>query len=40
MFAGVSRVLNGDGALYRVRDAYRAVGVPVCLGRWLHRPPT
>jgi len=28
------------GLLYRVRDVYRAAGVLVCLGRWLHRIPT
>jgi hypothetical protein len=28
------------GLLYRVRDVYRAVGVLVCLGRWLGRVPT
>jgi len=27
------------GLLYRLRDIYRAVGVLVCLGRWLHRVP-
>ena len=27
------------GLLYRLRDSYRAVGVLVCLGRWLHRVP-
>ena len=27
------------GLLYRLRDIYRAVGVLVCLGRWLHRDP-
>jgi hypothetical protein len=25
------------GLLYRVREVYRAAGVLVCLGRWLHR---
>jgi hypothetical protein len=25
--------------LYRVRDVFRAAGVLVCLGRWLHRLP-
>jgi len=28
------------GLLYRVRDVFRAAGVLVCLGRWLHRVPT
>jgi hypothetical protein len=28
------------GLLYRVRDVYRAAGVLICLGRWLHRIPT
>jgi DDE superfamily endonuclease len=28
------------GLLYRVREVYRAAGVLVCLGRWLHRVPT
>jgi hypothetical protein len=28
------------GLLYRVRDVYRAAGVLICLGRWLHRVPT
>jgi DDE superfamily endonuclease len=28
------------GLLYRARDVYRAAGVLVCLGRWLHRIPT
>jgi len=28
------------GLLWRVRDVYRAAGVLVCLGRWLHRVPT
>jgi len=28
------------GLLYRVRDVFRAAGVLVCLGRWLHRIPT
>ncbi len=27
------------GLLYRVRDVFRAAGVLVCLGRWLHRVP-
>jgi DDE superfamily endonuclease len=28
------------GLLYRVRDVFRAAGVLICLGRWLHRVPT
>jgi hypothetical protein len=28
------------GVLYRVRDIFRAAGVLICLGRWLHRIPT
>ena len=28
------------GLLYRVREAYRAAGALICLGRWLHRVPT
>jgi hypothetical protein len=28
------------GLLYRVRQVFRAAGVLVCLGRWLHRVPT
>jgi len=28
------------GLLHRVRDVFRAAGVLVCLGRWLHRVPT
>jgi len=28
------------GLLYRLRDAYRAAGALICLGRWLHRVPT
>jgi len=28
------------GLLYRVRDVFRAGGVLICLGRWLHRIPT
>jgi hypothetical protein len=28
------------GLLHRARDVYRAAGVLVCLGRWLHRIPT
>ena len=28
------------GLSYRVRDVFRAAGVPICLGRWLHRVPT
>ena len=28
------------GLLYRARDVYRAAGVLICLGRWLHRMPT
>jgi hypothetical protein len=28
------------GLLYRLRDIYRAAGVLICLGRWLHRVPT
>jgi hypothetical protein len=27
------------GLLYRVQDVYRAAGVLICLGRWLHRIP-
>jgi hypothetical protein len=25
------------GLLYRVREVFRAAGVLICLGRWLHR---
>jgi hypothetical protein len=28
------------GLLYRIRDVFRAAGVLICLGRWLHRVPT
>ncbi|HZD00814.1 MAG TPA: hypothetical protein VFA46_11695 [Actinomycetes bacterium] len=28
------------GLLYRVRDVFRAAGVLICLGCWLHRVPT
>jgi hypothetical protein len=28
------------GLLYRVRAVFRAAGVLICLGRWLHRVPT
>ncbi len=28
------------GLLYRVQDVFRAAGVLICLGRWLHRVPT
>ena len=28
------------GLLCRVRDVFRAAGVLICLGRWLHRVPT
>ena len=27
------------GLLYRVRGVFRAAGVLICLGRWLHRVP-
>jgi hypothetical protein len=32
--------LNPTGLLYRVLDTFRAAGVLICLGRWLHRIPT
>jgi hypothetical protein len=38
--AGTWALRRWRGLLYRVRDVFRAVGVLICLGRWLHRVPT
>jgi hypothetical protein len=38
--AGAWALRRRRGLLYRVRDAFRAAGVLICLGRWLHRVPT
>jgi hypothetical protein len=37
--AGAWALRRWRGLLYRVRDVFRAAGVLVCLGRWLHRVP-
>jgi DDE superfamily endonuclease len=38
--AGAWALRRWRGLLYRVRDVFRAAGVLICLGRWLHRVPT
>ncbi len=38
--AGAWALRRWRGLLYRVQDVFRAAGVLICLGRWLHRVPT
>jgi DDE superfamily endonuclease len=37
--AGAWALRRWRGLLYRVREAFRAVGALICLGSWLHRVP-